>query len=126
MLQQPERESNHQEIIRFSKEIIVSGVAQTQHSACINAFWAVPDLTNGALANCELDMKQMSVKLVKDTYTFNMPMIRNTCDIKMGQRLLMYKEEADEFRKKWNKEPPLSKKRQISKGKGGKGKSAKR
>ena len=71
-------------------------------------------------------MKQVSVKLVKDTYTFNMPMIRNTCDIKMGQRLLMYKEEADEFRKKWNKEPPLSKKRQISKGKGGKGKSAKR
>ena len=79
-----------------------TGVAQTQHSASINAFWAVPEVTNGALANCELDMKQMSVKLVKDTYTFNMPLIRNTCDIKMGQRLLMYKEEADEFRKKWN------------------------
>ena len=31
--------------LEFRKEITVSGVAQNQHTACVNAFWAVPDVT---------------------------------------------------------------------------------
>jgi hypothetical protein len=62
----------------------------------------------------------MSVKLGKESYTFNMPIIRNTRDLKKGQRLLMDTNKSQAFRERWNadKVEPPTKKQKTSKGKG--------
>lgn len=105
----------------FPKEITVSGVAHAAApTSCVTAFWAVPEVTNASLANCALEMKEMSVKLGKESYTFNMPIIRNTRDLKKGQRLLMDTNKSQAFRERWNvdKVEPPTKKQKTSKGKG--------
>jgi hypothetical protein len=75
-----------------------------------------------------LEMKEITVKFLKEDYTFDCPIIRNTRDLKANDKLLLDKDVAKRFRSKYNVDKEPTKKRKAeealsSKGNGkGKGK----
>ena len=106
----------------FPKEELVSGANRAGHHASIIAFWAVPEVTNASLANAELEIREVTCKLAKESYTFNLPIIRNTRNLKKGENIVMSKQKCEEFRKALNAEgidaPEPAPKKQKTKGKG--------
>jgi len=111
--------------LEFPKEDRVTGVNRVDHHPSIIAFWAVPEVANASLANAELAHREVTCKLLKESYTFDLPFIRNTRDIKKGENIVMSKDASEAFRKAMNAdpEPPKKKPKTTGKGKGkGKGK----
>jgi hypothetical protein len=112
----------------FPKTNTASGVARAEQIPFVSGFWAIQEITSSALANCMLEMKEITVKFLKEDYTFDCPIIRNTRDLKANDKLLLDKDVATRFRSKYNVDKEPTKKRKAeealsSKGNGkGKGK----
>ena len=99
----------------------MSGIHRAEHQPSIIAFWAVPEVAKDSLANAELEIREVTCKVAKESYTFNLPIIRNTRNLKKGENIVMSKQKCEEFRKALNAEvvePPAKKQKTKGKGKG--------